>query len=114
MTDDRAGAAVTLVALLYLHPGKIAELERFEAAASRIMARHGGRIERRIQSSKDGGAPSPANLSPPDEVHIVRFPDAASFARYRADPELAALAELRATAIRETVIWHGADGPPFV
>ena len=110
--DPRRG--VTLVALLYLHPGRGADFERFEGAANRIMARHGGRIERRIRSANEASSPSTAKLSAPDEVHVVWFPDADSFARYRADPELQALAELRAAAIRETVIWQGVDGPPFV
>ena len=112
MTGDPSDG-VTLVALLYLHPGRGADFERFESAASRIMARYGGRIESRIRPANEGSASSAAMLSPPDEVHVVRFPDADSFARYRADPELQALADLRAAAIRETVIWQGVDGPPF-
>jgi len=114
MTDDRPSAGITLVALLYLQPGKTADFERFEAAASRIMARYGGTIERRIQSSNEGNPQSAPKLPAPDEVHVVWFPDADAFARYRADPELQTLADLRAAAIRETVIWQGADGPPFV
>ena len=77
------------------------------------MARYGGRIERRIQPKVDGGAPRSTSLAPPDEMHVVRFPDAASFASYRADAELAALAELRAAAIRETVVWQGVEAPLF-
>ena len=114
MTDDRPAGGITLVALLYLHPGRTTDFERFEAAASRIMARYGGRIERRIQPAVEAGAPSAAKLSTPDEVHVVWFPDADSFTRYRADPELHALGELRAAATRETVVWRGVDGPPFV
>ena len=99
--------------LLYLHAGRQAEYERFESAASRIMGRHGGRIERRIKLSGDANAPSNAGPVQPDEVHIVSFPDAASFARYRADPEIRALADLRSAAIRDTVVWQGSEGPTF-
>ena len=63
MTDEPRGG-VTLVALLYLHPGRGTDFGRFEAAASRIMARYGGRIERRIQSSREGDARSAAKISP--------------------------------------------------
>ena len=77
------------------------------------MSRHGGRIERRIKLSGDPAAPASAGPVPPDEVHIVSFPDAASFARYRADPEITALADLRAAAIRDTVVWQGSEGPAF-
>jgi uncharacterized protein (DUF1330 family) len=111
--SGRAPSEVTLVALLYLHAGRGAEYERFESTASRVMSRHGGRIERRIKLSGDAAAPASAGPAPPDEVHIVSFPDAASFARYRADPEIRALADLRAAAIRDTVVWQGSEGPAF-
>jgi uncharacterized protein (DUF1330 family) len=112
--SGRASPPVTLVALLYLHAGRRAEYERFESAASRVMGRHGGRIVRRIELPPGDAAPSPAaGPIQPDEVHIVTFPDTASFARYRADPELLALAELRAAGIRETVVWQGRVGPAF-
>ena len=99
--------SVTLVAALYIHPGHEAEFDQFETAAARIMRRHGGAIDRRIRITRAAGD----NL--PHEVHIVTFPDDASLQRYRADPELQGLAELRTSAIRETVVWMGADLPPF-
>ena len=49
----------------------------------------------------------------PDEVHVVTFPDRAALDRYRADPDMKALAGLRADAIHETVFWLGTDRPPF-
>jgi hypothetical protein len=110
---------VTLVALLYLHAGREAEYERFESAAGRIMGRHGGRIVRRIRLSGVPGSAPPASPAPserppqPDEVHVVEFVDGASFSRYRADPEIRALAELRAAAIRDTVVWEGCEAAAF-
>jgi uncharacterized protein (DUF1330 family) len=109
----RSGSSVTLVALLYLHPGREAEYERFESEACRIMGRHGGRIVRRIKLESAPGAALPGSAAQPDEVHVVEFVDAASFARYRADPEIRALAELRATAIRDTVVWQGSEAEAF-
>jgi uncharacterized protein (DUF1330 family) len=116
-------AGLTLVALIYLHPGSDEAFERFETAAGRIMMRHGGRIDRRIRFGAAGEAANAgpasgavtggATVRSPDEIHIVQFPDEASFASYRADPELLALADLRASAIRETVIWRGAEAAPF-
>jgi antibiotic biosynthesis monooxygenase (ABM) superfamily enzyme len=97
----------TIVAALYVNPGREAEFEQFESAAAAIMNRYGGRIERRI-----GCDPGPGG-DIPHEVHIVTFPDQDSFARYRGDAELNALAGLRARAIRSTVVWRGADLPPF-
>jgi uncharacterized protein (DUF1330 family) len=99
--------SLTIVAALFIHPGREREFEEFETAADAIMLRHGGRIERRI-----GFAPS-ADPAQPHEVHLVSFPDQQSFERYRSDPDLQALAELRARAIRITTAWVGSDLSAF-
>ncbi len=98
---------LTLVVALYINPGRAAEFEQFEFAAAAIMKRHGGAIDRRIALAPDAAGATP------HEVHIVTFPDSAAFARYRTDDDLQALADLRQRAIRKTVIWSGADLPPF-
>jgi uncharacterized protein (DUF1330 family) len=98
---------LTLVVALYVHPGRAAQFEQFESAAATILKRHGGTIERRIAIAPD----TPEEV--PHEVHVVSFPDAAAFERYRADADLQALADLRERAIRKTVVWRGADLPPF-
>jgi uncharacterized protein (DUF1330 family) len=97
-----------IVASLFVHPGHEAEFEQFESAAASIMQRYGGRVERRI-----GFASSP-NPDQPHEVHILEFPDEASFARYRADADLQALADLRSRAIRHTVAWTGKELGSFI
>jgi uncharacterized protein (DUF1330 family) len=91
---------LTMVVLLDVNPGHHDEFERFEQAAARIMGRYGGRIERRLPLERAGDADRP------DEVHVVTFPDQASFDRYRQDSELQALAGLRERAIRRTTVWH--------
>lgn len=103
---EKAGAAVVLVAALYVNPGRRAEFEEFETAVARIMRRYGAVIERRISIAA-------ADESQPDEVHVVVFPDREAFERYRADAELQGLAELRQKAIRLTTIWFGEDLPIF-
>ena len=99
---------LTRVVLLFLHADRQAEFELFESTAAQIMKRHGGRIERRIRC-----AHAADDASCPDEVHVVTFPTDAAFERYRDDPELLALAPLRASAIRQTIVWSGAEAPPF-
>jgi uncharacterized protein (DUF1330 family) len=96
-----------VVAELWIASGRDADFESFEAAASAVMGQHGGRIERRIALR---GRPE-ANA--PDEIHVATFPDRAAYQAYRDDPALLPLAELRATVIVRTVIWEGADKPPF-
>ena len=71
---------LTLVVALFVHPAREADFERFETAATAVMGRHGGRVERRIRI---GARTDPGE---PDEVHVVTFPDEASFDRYGRDP----------------------------
>lgn len=103
--------SLTLVVQLYLAQERQAEYESFEAAASRIMQRYGGRIERRIEVLAGGTS---AETGPtPDEIHVVTFPSQERFDEYARDPELTELREQRNRAVRSTVIWHGTDLPLF-
>ena len=99
---------LTLVVALYVHEGREAQFEQFEAAAAEIMLRYGGTIERRI------GCATQAGEDGPHEIHVVTFPDEAAFEQYSGDADLNALAELRSSAIRETTVWRGTDLPAFV
>ena len=83
--DFRMPDKVTIVAALFIHPGREAEFEQFETAAESIMQRYGGRLERRIGF--------PAGADQPNEVHLVTFPDQQAFEKYRADADLQALAK---------------------
>ena len=76
-----------LVASLWIRAGAVAEFEAFE---------------RRV-------AGPAANAAEPFEVHVVSFPTEQALAAYRADPDLAALAELRATIFTRTTFVVGAD-----
>ena len=98
---------LTLIAALYLHPGREGEFAKFETAGAEIMRRYGGTIERRIGVAPGSGE----NL--PYEVHILSFPNERSFQGYRTDPDLEALRDLRALAIRETVLWFGTELPAY-
>ena len=97
-----------LLVYLYVHPGREADFRRFEREAARIMARHGGAIERVIRPLA-----SPAGPPPPHEIHVVVFPRREAFAAYRADPELAGLAALRQAAIARTEVTEGEPGEPY-
>lgn len=39
------------------------------------------------------------------EIHVLRFPDRQAYDRYRTDPALTALADLRAAAIHSTQVY---------
>jgi uncharacterized protein (DUF1330 family) len=97
---------ITLVALLFVRAGREDEFEAYERRAFALIERHGGRLERRIRCAM-------ADVATPYEVHVLSFPSAADFARYRADPDGQGLADLRARAIERTVVWPGAELPSF-
>jgi len=98
---------VLIVAFLTVRRARVDEFHRFEAAAAKIMARHGGAIERTVLLDD---APDDETFR---ELHLVRFPDKDAFRAYRTDPELEALAAQRASAIVVTEIWTGTDGPTY-
>ena len=98
---------LTLIVALYINPGREAEFEKFESAASAIMLRHGGRLERRIGCADEAGDDNP------HEIHIISFPDLEALDRYRHDEELRGMAALRASAIKAMTVWMGKDIPPF-
>ena len=104
--DDGLSPHIVVVGL-WVARGREEDFARFEALAFSIVARHGGSLQRRL-ALRDGAA-----SDTPDELHIVTFPSREAFEAYRADPELMSLAALRARAIVRTVIWEGAELPPF-
>jgi uncharacterized protein (DUF1330 family) len=97
---------VLLVAVLTVRRARLDDFRRYEHAAAAIMARHGGAIERALVL--DDGHPDEVG-----ELHIVRFADAAGWAAYRADPELAALVALREAAVIATQLWPASEGPQY-
>ena len=103
---------LTIVVSLCINHGCEAEFEQFESAAAQIMRKHGGAIERRISFAAEP-AHRQSGDGQPDEIHLVTFPDVASFERYRADPDLKPLAALRSRAISFTSVWLGTDLSSF-
>ena len=99
---------ILIVARLFIHPGREVEFRQFEMEAARIMARHGGRIERVIRPLSAIPA-SPLS----HEIHLVSFPSQEHFEAYRADAELAGLAALRQRAIARTELVIGCEGEAY-
>jgi glyoxylase I family protein len=95
-----------VVAVLSVREGQERAFEAYERKALNIAARYGGRMERRIRAE----APAQAAF---EEVHVLSFPTARSFAQYAADPELRALAAERAEAIASTTVVAGREQPLF-
>lgn len=95
-----------LVATLTVRRSELATFRAYEHAAAAILRAHGGAIERALVL--DAGDPDTLR-----ELHVVRFPDPAAFAAYRADPALAALAPRRAASVLATELCEATDGPAY-
>ena len=108
MDDTARRPRLVIVAILTPRLGSMEIFREYETKAARIVARHGGAIERTVVEE----AAQPG--SPIREVHMVCFPDSAAFANYRADPDLASLAALRDAAIAHTELLFGRDGPDYM
>jgi len=93
--------AVWIVSL-WLKNQNVEAFEKLESAASTIMKKHGGRIERALRLWQPT-----ANV--PFEIHIVSFADEKSFEAYREDPDTAALARARDAVITRTRVDRAED-----
>jgi antibiotic biosynthesis monooxygenase (ABM) superfamily enzyme len=98
-----------VVVRLWIRQGLEAEFEAYERKVARVMARHGGVIERAIRTSgasRDGS-------DEPFEVHLLRFPTQARYDAYRDDPERRSLSGERERIITKTDVLVGTPGPTY-
>jgi hypothetical protein len=80
-------APITFVLIARIPPEGVASFTAYEDRVLPLLAEHGGVLERRLRR-EDGLI----------EVHVVRFPSTAAFARYRENPRRAQhAAELEAS-----------------
>jgi hypothetical protein len=98
---------MTLVVTLTVRVDALDSFRLFEHQAARVMARHGGAIERSVVIPQGGGEEFFR------EVHIVSFPNAEAFAAYRADGTLAGIRHLRDESVVATEVLVGEDGPEY-
>ena len=105
MDDTR----LTLLVTMTVRRDAAESFHAFESAAARIMAKYGGVIERTVVIDNENDDKSETFK----EIHIVTFPSADAFARYRGDAELAQAAPLRQTSVIHTEILIGTDGPHY-
>jgi hypothetical protein len=77
------GLPVVYVLVVHLPADGVESFQRYEAAVLPLLSDHHGRLDRRLRSA-DGRT----------EVHVVSFPSADHFERYRHDPRRAAQSQL--------------------
>jgi uncharacterized protein (DUF1330 family) len=107
-------AAVRYLALIYLkpglEPGQHEGLRRYERQVLPVFQRHGGAFER-IWRPEPTVPDAPRDPDAPDEIHLLRFDSAGGLEAARRDPEMQALAGLRAAVVRKAVLVPVADVP---
>lgn len=92
------------LAILTVRVEALEAFREFETQAARIMARHGGAIERTMVEPSS----VPGEVT---ELHWVTFPDRESFDAYRQDPALDAIRHLREASVIKTELRLGEPGP---
>ena len=102
--------AVRYLALIYPEPGQREALRGYERRVLPVFQRHGGAFER-IWSPASADPGVPRDPATPDEIHLLRFDSATGLEAARWDPEMQALAGLRATVVRKAVLVPVADVP---
>lgn len=95
-----------LTQIIHLHPGQEAVFEEFEAIAIPLMSDYGGQLLLRIRPTPDTLIAGESEL--PYEIHLVHFPDEASFQAFAADPRRQELLPLKEAAIRKVLLIKGA------
>lgn len=73
--------------------------QEFEAKAMKIMAKYEGRLLAAFEPNADESSPSSIG-----ELHYLQFPSIEAFKKYRSDPLLTEMTELRQQAISNITI----------
>ena len=87
---------VTLLVRLWAVPGNEHLLVEYEDQVLLRLPAHGARVVQRVRSTDEPYGPF--------ETHILEFPSDAALDQYMADPQRAALSELRDRAIARTEV----------
>jgi hypothetical protein len=96
-----------IVAILTVKTDAAASFHAFEKIAVGVMGRYGGSLERNVVVLPKPGEDTFR------EVHVLRFPSPDAFAAYKSDPEIAKALPLRNTAVVQTEILTGEEGPLY-
>ncbi len=95
-----------MVVTLTVRRDALDSFRTFEHEAARIMAKHGGSLERTVVLKTRADEPH-------KEVHIVAFPSPDAYEAYRVSPELAAFMHLREVSVVKTDLAIGEPGPNY-
>ena len=91
---------------VFVRPGELEMLRRYEQAAGPIMGKYGGRFVRVFRPLLAG-----ESEETPDEVHLLVFPSEEAFAGFRGDEGLRPYYPLREQAVGRATFLRLVDVP---
>ena len=99
----------TALALAWFGEGGRAALHAYERRIVPLVEEHGGSFELILEPDSVIGWDG----LPPDEAHVLTFPDAEAFSAYLADPRRSALSSMRGEGVERTVVLTGRRSRSF-
>ncbi|HSG78484.1 MAG TPA: DJ-1/PfpI family protein [Acidimicrobiia bacterium] len=91
------------VALAWFGDGGRDALHAYERRVQPLVEEHGGTVDLILEPSSVTGWDG----LPPDEIHVLAFPDARAFDAYVSDPRRADLSSLRSEGVDRTIVLLG-------
>lgn len=96
---------IVLTQLMYVHPGKEAEFQEFEAKVLPLLSRHGGELLLRLRPPPESFVAGSHEV--PYEVHLVSFETEEGLAGYSSDDERQHFLHLKNGSVRSTLLVKG-------
>jgi antibiotic biosynthesis monooxygenase (ABM) superfamily enzyme len=93
---------IYLTQIMYVHAGREATFEAFEAVVLPLLAKYRGELVLRLRGDKLAGS-----AEAPHEVHIIRFDADEDLARYSNDPDRQRVLSLRNEAVQHSMLIKG-------
>lgn len=94
---------IYITQLIYIKPGAEATFHEFEDHAIPLIATHGGELLLRTR----GGEKIAGSMEQPYEIHLVSFPSAEHFERFKIDDRRQAFLHLKEGSVRASLLIVG-------
>lgn len=96
---------IYLTQLIYINPGHEAEFLEFERKAIPLIEKYQGELLLRLRPSEKEVISATREI--PYEIHLVRFPHADNFERFKNDPDRKSWLTLKEISVREQLLIQG-------
>lgn len=96
---------IYITQLIYIHPGKEAVLDKFEAVAIPLIHKYNGTLIFRCRPTADAFIDG---IAQPYEIHLVSFPQEHDFEAFKKDEERKQFLHLKEEAIKAVLMIKAA------